>query len=112
MGTTDRLVEALSSLLWQIPSLLAIVACLIAAFIRWKRHPRPSLMVVAGLFLLLAVTIIFAFIYAFVPNWLSGGEFKLQTIVMIISFIYNSLWAVALALLLAAIFTDRKPATS
>ncbi len=109
MRTADKLYEVLTGLLLQLPSLLAIVACLVAAIIRWKRHPKPSLLIVLSLLMLFAITILFAFVYAFVPDWFRAtNDIKTtQTIVMIISFAYNSLWAVALAILLAAIFIKR-----
>ena len=110
MTASEKLYEILTSLLLQLPSLLAIVSCLVAAAIRWKRHPKISLTVVISMVLFLAVTLAFPFIFTFVPDLFRkpGGDFRsVQTIVTVISFFYNSLWAVALAILLSAIFMKR-----
>lgn len=110
MTSSEKIFEILKSLLLQLPSLLAILGCLIAAAIRWKRHPRVSLTVIISLVLLIAFTLIFPFIFEFVPDLFRrpGEDFSSpQWIITTISFTYNSVWAVALAILLSAIFMQR-----
>jgi hypothetical protein len=110
MTTSEKLFEVLRSLLLQLPSTLAILGCIIAAAIRWKRHPTVSLTVILSLVLLIAFTLVFPFIFEFVPDWFRkpGEEFSsTRWIITTISFIYNSVWAVALAILLSAIFMQR-----
>jgi|ERR1051325_8164856 hypothetical protein len=111
MTTADKLWEVLRAILLQLPSLLAMLGCIMAAIVRWKRHPRVSLTVTISMVLFIASTGIFAFVYTFVPDILRkpGGDYRsMQTALAIISFIYNSTWAVALATLLAAIFMQRR----
>jgi hypothetical protein len=110
MSTSTKLFEILSSLLLQLPSLLTILGCMIFAIIRWKRHPKVSLTVTISLALLLLITFAFQFIYSFVPDLIvKPGDFKAsQRVVMVISFFYNSSWAIALVALLAGIFMQRR----
>ncbi len=115
MNTSARLLDVLQSLLTQLPSVLAILGCMVAAIIRWRRHPRVSLTVLISLLLLLAITFAFAFIYAFVPYLLRkpGDDFNsMRSTIAVITFLYNSLWALALAVLLAAIFMKRNEPVS
>lgn len=109
MDLSAKLYQVLYSLLTQLPSFLMIGGCLVFSIIRWKRHPRVSLTVVVALLLLGAHIVVFAFVYAFVPNWFAQpGEFKTrETVYLVISFIYNLMMAVILGILLAAIFMRR-----
>lgn len=99
-------------MLVQLPSLLAIIACIIAALVRWKRHPKVSLTVVIALTLMALHTLIFAFVYAFVPDYVARawGSGSMQRVITLISFINNSLLAIAMAVLLAGVFMNRSAA--
>ena len=112
MESSTKLFQVLGSVLVQLPSLLAILACIIAALVRWKRHPKVSLTVVVALALLALHTLIFAFVYAFVPDYVAKawGHDSMQRIITVISFIYNSLLAIAMAVLLAGVFMKRSEA--
>ncbi len=98
----------------QLPSLLAMLACIVAAIIRRKRHPKVSLTLVIGLGVLFLHTFAFAFIFAFVPDLFAGpGNYTaLRTVVNIISFIYNSSLAIAFGIMLAAVFMQRSPSSA
>jgi|ERR1051325_3069552 len=112
MTTADKLWEVLRAILLQLPSLLAVLGCIVAAIVRWKRHPRVSLTVTISMVLFIVITVTFAFVYTFVPDLLRkpGGDYKsIQTVITIISFVYNSAWAIALATLLGAVFMQRAP---
>ena len=112
METSTRLFEVLRNVLVQLPSLLVIVACIIAALVRWKRHPKVSLTVVIALALLALHTLVFAFVYALVPDYVAKawGYGSMQRVITVISFIYNSLLAIAMAVLLAGVFMKRPAA--
>lgn len=115
MEVVSNILEVLRSLLPQLPSVLTIIVCAVAATIRWKRHPKVSLTVIISLGLLLAITFVYPFIFTFVLRWLRKPEddFKsLQKIITVIWFFYNSAWGMALAVLLAAIFMQRKDSTA
>lgn len=109
MGDTNRFLEALWGIAVQLPSLLTMLACIVVAVIRWKRHPKVSMTLLIGLGFLFLHTLVFAFVYAFVPDLFVGsGNFTaMRTIITIISFIYNSSLAIALGILLTAVFMQR-----
>jgi hypothetical protein len=123
MPTSDRLFYLFTNFLQQLPSLLALLGCLIFAITRWKRHPKVAMVVTIGLGLLLVHTIVFLFVYNFVPDWFfrsatfAGTDFEereklIRNVYLVLGWISNSAAAVAFAVLLAGIFMRRKPATS
>jgi uncharacterized BrkB/YihY/UPF0761 family membrane protein len=111
MDSSNRFFEALWGIAVQLPSLLTMLACIVVAVIRWKRHPKVSVTLVIGLVLLVLHTFVFAFVYAYVPDVLAGpGNYAaMRTIITVISFIYNSSLAIAIGILLAAVFMQRNP---
>ena len=102
------------NLLLQLPSLLTMCGCIVFAIVRRRRYPQVWLVVVAGLGLLFLAALVSAFVFAFVPDWVVAPEnFQArQTFVSILAFLYNGSLAIALAVLLVAIFMRRDPATS
>jgi|SRR5712692_8337366 len=110
MESSAKLFELLRIVLLQLPSLLTIVGCVIAAVIRWRRHPKVSLTVIIGLTLLFAHAFVFSFVYAFMWDWFVNPRDSraLETLSTIFSFFYNSSLAILLAVLLAAVFMQRK----
>lgn len=102
------------NLLLQLPSLLTMCGCIVFAIVRRRRYPQVWVAVAASLGLLFAHALVFAFVFAFVPDWLVTSEnYKArQTLVSVLSFIFNSSLAIALAVLLMAIFMRRDAATS
>ena len=121
MTTSDRLFYLFINFVEQLPSLLALVGCLIFAITRWKRHPKVAKVVSLGLGLLLLHAIVFLLVYNFIPSWFrtsamqSGASFeevdkKMQTVYLVLGWISNSAAAVAFAVLLTGIFMRRKPA--
>jgi uncharacterized BrkB/YihY/UPF0761 family membrane protein len=114
MDSSNRFFEALWSIATQLPSLLTMLACIVVAVIRWRRHPKVSLTLVIGLGLLFLHTFVFAFVYAYVPDVLAGpGNYAaMRTIITVISFIYNSSLAIAFGVLLTAVFMQRSPSSA
>lgn len=109
MDSSNRIFEALWSIAVQLPSLLTMLACIVFAVIRWKQHPKVSMTLLIGLGFLFVHTLVFAFVYAFVPDLFVGpGNFTaMRTVITVISFIYNSSLAIALGILLTAVFMQR-----
>lgn len=98
--------------------MLTAVVCLVIAFVRWKRHPKVSLVVAISLILMLVHVPLFAIIYGYVPAWLVE-TIKPENLIdfnsklyLILALISNSIVAIALAVLLAGIFMKRKAARS
>lgn len=118
--TSDRLFYLFINFVQQLPSLLALLACLVFAITRWKRYPKVAMVVTIGLGLLLLHAIVFLFVYNFVPSWFlrsaleSGSNFEerdkiIRNLYLVLGWISNSVAAVAFAVLLAGIFMGRKP---
>ena len=119
--TSDRLFYLFINFVEQLPSLLALVACIIFAITRWKRHPKVAMVVTIGLGLLLLHAIVFLFVYNFVPSYFiqaataEGRDYRevekvIRNVYLVLGWISNSAAAVAFAVLLTGIFMRRSPA--
>jgi len=110
-GLSDKLFHLLHDLITQLPALVMIGACIVFCFLRGKRHPQVSRMVVIGLVLLFFHIIGFTVVYTFVPDLFAGlGEYQTRAIVqLIISLIYNLMLAAIFGVLLIAAFMQRSP---
>lgn len=115
MDVTSKLIDLLKALLEQAPSLLTLVGCIVLAIVRWKRHPKVSLMLVISLGLLFVHGIAFSLIYNWVPGWfIRPGAYEpnlIRNVYLVIGLISNTFAVVIFALLLAAVFMQRRPAT-
>ncbi len=111
--SSERLFDFLISIATQLPSILAMLVCLIFAVTRWKRHPKVSLLIIISLLLLLIHGVSFAAVYNWLPEILAQSyEYqpgRMEKILRLVGFMYNTLLAVPIALLLVAVFVDRKP---
>jgi hypothetical protein len=101
------------NLVEQLPSLLVMLGCLVFAFVRWKRYPKVSLMVVLGLCLLLLHVIVFLFVYDLVPpifikpeNYLTNATIR-RNVYLVLGLISNTVAAISFGVLLVAIFMQR-----
>jgi len=114
MDATNKLLELLKAILEQLPSLLALIACMIFAIIRWKRNPKVSLLVLISLALLFIHGIAFTIIYNWVPGWfIKPGAYDakaMRNVYLVLGLISNTISAVIFALLLGGIFIQRRPA--
>lgn len=115
MPTSDRLFYLFTNFLQQLPSVLALVGCIIFAITRWKRYPKVAMVVTIGLGLLLIHSIVFLFVYNFVPRWFidytqdyRSIETTIRNVYLVLGWISNTASAVAFAVLLAGIFMQRK----
>ena len=93
----------------QFPSLLALLVCLVIALVRWKRHPRASLVASLAFVLLMLHGLFFAAIYIWIPHWLGEGTAEShRTFYNMFGLFASVLFAIAMAILLVAVFIDRK----
>src|SRR5437660_12383523 len=69
MEASNKLLDLFKALAEQLPSLLTLLACMIFAIARWKRHPKVSLVVLISLGLLFFHTLVFAVVFNWVPDW-------------------------------------------
>lgn len=111
----SKLTQYFWTLVEQLPSLITLIGCMVFAFMRWKRHPKVSLIVVVSLGLLFLHAFVFLLVYDLVPPlFIKPGSFEnmetvRRTVFLVLGLISNSVAAVAFALLLAAVFMQRKP---
>ena len=112
MDATHRLFDLLKQIVEQLPSLLTMIACMIFAITRWKRHPKVSLLVLIGLALLFIHAIAFIIIYNWVPGLFIQPVYdaaKMRHVYFVLGLLSNGTAAVIFAILLAAIFMRREP---
>ena len=114
MDNSQKIIELLTNLLEQLPSLIIIIGCIAFVIARWKRAPRVALPALIALLLILVHGPLFAAIYQWVPELLgyrpSGGvPFYANKIMLTIGLIYHLALAIPFALLFAAIFMQRAP---
>ena len=116
MANSQRLLDLLSNLLEQLPSMITIIGCIVFAIVRWKRAPRVALLVLIALVLILLHGPLFAAIYEWVPDLLgyrpSGGvPFYANKVMLTLGLIYHVALAIPFALLFGAIFMQRSTRT-
>ena len=113
MGGNEKLWELLKDLGIQVPSFLTILGCMIFAVVRWKWHPRVSLVALLGLLLLIIQMFVFAFVYTWVPDWLinaadlANRETTTRNVYLVLGIISNIFLALGFAVLLGAVFMRR-----
>ena len=95
----------------QLISLLTLLICLVVVLTRWKRHPRVSLIAAVGLVLLILHSLVFAVADVWLPRWfINPGYVSVETFYAIFGLVTSATLAIAFAVLLIAVFIDRKPA--
>jgi len=102
----------------QLPSLLAMLGCLVFALTRWKKYPKVAMMVALGLGLLIIHLIIFVFVYDLVPplflkdttsqNYEEITRIR-RIVFLVVGLIYNTTAIVGYGILVAGIFMQRNP---
>ena len=106
----DTVYNAVVSILTASPAILvALVGCLLV-MIRWRRHPRASALALVALLIYLFNSFLFPIVYAVLPALLTGRAFSTSSYTILyrgLAFFHYLVEAVALALLLAAVFAGR-----
>ena len=92
----------------QLPSLLTSLICLVVVLIRWKRHPKVSLIAALGLVLLILHTLAFSVADVWLPRFFPASA-EQDTYFLIFGLVGSVSLAIAFSVLLVAIFMDRKP---
>lgn len=100
----------LRNVLTQLPSLLTLLICLVIALARWKRHPKVSLVASLAFVSLMLHGLIFSATYIWLPRWFPLLAQSERAFFSVLTLINNSLFAVLLAVLLLAVFIDRRRA--
>ncbi len=106
----EMLPAVLSSLVTGIPTLLVDVALLSMAIMRWNRHPRVSMLASIAAVMLMLLDLISRSIFVILPTKLeqAGRSMsELGLIYAVVGGLSGLLHAVAMGLLVAAVFSDR-----
>jgi hypothetical protein len=102
--------STLTQLASQLPTMLVCLVGLVLALMFFKRIRRPSICTFIGAGLLLLTTIVTTFVQnylIFFRDEMSLGQGQLSPILMVLAILSNILRAVALALILSAVFMGR-----
>ena len=97
-------------LLKRSPLLLLLVGGTGFAIVRWKLHPRVSLMTILALVTCLVETVVFSILYYWFPRYLFNLRLSaamIDTIESALLVVDDFLFAAVLILLVAAAFTGR-----
>ena len=109
MESSNQLYQILAGFATQLPSMLTMLGGIVWAIFRWKRHPKVSLTVVIGLTLMLLHSVIFVAVFLVIYRFVSDHNYgTAQTYQTIASILYNLTLAVFTAILIVAIFMQRK----
>jgi hypothetical protein len=98
-------------LLSRVPLILLVVAGILLAIVRWKRHSKVSLLTVLGLGLFLFQSLTFMFLYTFLPRLLERGWTftSINLLYTATQLCQDFLFAGAIILLVVAAFSQRQP---
>jgi hypothetical protein len=107
------LAPVLSSLVTAIPSALVDVALLSVAVLRWTRHPRVSMLASVSAVMMLLLDVLARAVFVVLPIKLreSGRSMSdLGVIYAVVGGVSGLLHALAVGLLVVAVFADRETA--
>jgi len=112
MGETSKLLDLLKALAEQLPSFIAMIACIGFALMRRKRYPHVSLVVIIGLSLLILHSFAANMVYIWVPGWFiksdSYDPVRARNVYLVLGLISNTVAAISTSVLLVAVFMQRK----
>ena len=108
-SSSQDLFLLLRNVLTQLPSLLTLLLCLTIALVRWKRHPKVSLVAAVGFISIILHGLFFSAAYIWLPRVFTTGSYEENTsFYSLLGLLRNILFAVIFAVLLSAIFIERK----
>jgi hypothetical protein len=101
----------------RVPMLLLLLGSIGFALVRWKRHPKVSLLVTLGLVFYLLESTIFTFIVFLLPTILpAGGAFvrsdSFSTLYTVLFMGDVVAYAAVIIVLVSAVFSQRNPETA
>ena len=91
--------------------MLVVLAGIVFAIARWKRHPKASALTVAGLVIFQFQSLAFSSAYYFLPRLATQGWTwaAIDNLYIVLDVCHDIFFAGAIALLAAAIFIGRSP---
>jgi hypothetical protein len=111
----SHLAQYFSQWAMQTPIMLVLGVGVVMAFVRWRNHPRASLLAMSGLVGLILLGLIFPIIQTELVMSMPGPAPPPQNIarrMMVLATVGSCLRAVGYGLVVAAIFADRPPSRS
>lgn len=109
----DDLSSLLLLLARKSPLILVLLAGLAFAVIRWRRHPRASLLASIGVILYIIDIFVMVAIYQLLPGQLSRIQVSIGSqIYMVIQILDDLVYSAILILLVSAAFSERPPKPS
>jgi hypothetical protein len=93
------------------PVVLVVLAGIVFAIVRWKRHPKVSALTVAGLVLFQFQSLTFSSLYYFLPQLAKRGWTwrSIDNLSIVLDLCHDVFFSGAIALLAAAVFSGRSP---
>lgn len=106
---TNDFYSLVRNVLTELPSLLVMLTCIVVGIVRWKRHPRISLMVILALTLLTLLTLVSVPVFIWLPRLFvdPGDHVTTRIVYSVMNIIYNVVLTLALGVLLLAVFIQR-----
>jgi hypothetical protein len=109
----DDLSSLLLLLARKSPLILVLLAGLACAVIRWRRHPRASLLASIGITLYIIDIFVISVVYYVLPGQLSRIQISISSqIYMVIQILDDLVYSAILILLVSAAFSERPPKPS
>jgi len=113
----DTVYNAVVGILMASPAILVALVGSLLVVLRWRRHPRASALALVAFLIYLFTSILFPIVYAVLPALLIERAWSTSSYSILyrgLAFFHYLVEAVALALLLAAVFAGRgaQPNTS
>jgi hypothetical protein len=110
----EMLMLMLSSLVTSIPIVIVDVALMVVAIARWNRHPRVSMLAATSAVVMLVLDVLARAMFVVLPLKLreSGRSVAdLGVVYSVLGGVTGLFHAIAVGLLVAAVFADRGPST-
>ncbi len=107
MDISQVLVMAMSQMLPRLPLFVAWIVAVLLAVLRWKQHPRVSMLVVAAVAVLALETIVNAFVVTSMPMMMRSSGTSLASMgvfMAVYSTVSNVIAAGAWGMMIAAAF--------
>ena len=91
--------------------MLVVMAGIVFAIVRWKRHPKVSSLTITGLVLFQLQSLTFSYIYYLLPRLETRGWTwtAIDNLSIAVDLCHDIVFSAAIALLAAAAFSGRKP---
>jgi hypothetical protein len=103
----------LTMLLQRLPILLVLLGGIVFAIVRWRRHPKVSLMTVIGLVLYITKVLLFTLLSYSVPRFRETMHWSYaaaNNIFEVLNILSDVSFAIIIVLLVTAAFVSRRPA--